>query len=161
MSCVLPREMNAQRGAGYDSGTVPGEVDLTFTIARPARLFVPVVVITGCSLGRGGTVEDPFRPPDQPVTLIVTNNNFNDATLWVVTRSARIPVGNVTGKTDASFTLAPTSATDEWHVEIDLVGGEWCRTEDLSVDPGDILELQIALDASRTPGCYPPGQRPR
>lgn len=132
-----------------------------FTIARTARLLLPAVVIAGCSLGGRGAEGDPFRARSQPVTLIVTNNNFNDATLWAVTRSERISLGNVTGKTQGSFTVAATSAADRWHIEIDIVGGEWCRTEDLSVDPGDVLDLQIAVDVSQMRGCYPPGQRPR
>jgi hypothetical protein len=129
-----------------------------FSIAT-ARALVPVLVLTGCSLAGGGASADPFSRPSQPVTILVTNLNFNDATLWAVTRSERIRLGSVTGKTDRSFTVAARGA-DVWHVEIDLVGGEWCRTRDLAVDPGDVLDLQIALDVSRMPGCYPPGERP-
>ena len=95
-----------------------------------------------------------------PVTIHVKNQNFHDATLWLFSQRGRIHLGAVTGKEDASFTATVTSPADVWHIEIDLTGGEWCQTEPLAVDPGDVLDLLVAVDVSNRPGCYPAGLRP-
>ena len=39
------------------------------------------------------------------------------------------------------------------YMEIDMVAGPKCFTPELQVDPGDILELQIAVNFNDTPGC--------
>jgi beta-lactamase regulating signal transducer with metallopeptidase domain len=95
-----------------------------------------------------------------PVTIHVENRNFHDATLWLLSRRGRVHLGAVTGKAGASFTAPVTIPADVWRVEIDLIGGEWCRTDPLSVDPGDVLDLLVAVDVSNMPGCYPAGERP-
>jgi beta-lactamase regulating signal transducer with metallopeptidase domain len=95
-----------------------------------------------------------------PVTIHVKNQNFHDATLWLVSRRGRVHLGAVTGKAGASFTTPVTIPADVWRVEIDLIGGEWCQTEPLSVDAGDVLDLLVAVDVSNMPGCYPAGLRP-
>jgi beta-lactamase regulating signal transducer with metallopeptidase domain len=95
-----------------------------------------------------------------PVTIHVKNQNFHDATLWLVSRLGRVQLGPVTGKAAVSFTTPLTSPVDVWSVEIDLVGGEWCETEPLSVEPGDVLDLLVLVDVSSTPGCYPAGFKP-
>jgi hypothetical protein len=103
-----------------------------------------------------GTIGD----AEDPVTMHVKNNNFHDATLWLVSRGGRVHLGTVTGKTEASFTTPVTSPADVWRVEIDLVGGEWCQTRALTVDPGDVLDLLVAVDVTNMPECYPAGRRP-
>ena len=88
------------------------------------------------------------------------NQNFQDARLWLINRRGRVPLGAVTGKADASFTTPVASPADVWSVEIDLIGGEWCETEPLPVDPGDVLDLLVVVDVSKMPGCYPAGVKP-
>ena len=62
--------------------------------------------------------------------------------LRVMVAGARRTLGRVTGHSNARFSL-------DWpysrllRIEIDLLAGEACITREISVNPGDILELQI------------------
>ncbi len=58
----------------------------------------------------------------------------------------------VGGKEDAEFTL-DWPITTPLRIEIDLLAGERCVTEELRADPGDIFELQIASVFHETRGC--------
>ncbi len=80
---------------------------------------------------------------DVRIRLHVINLNFADARLYAHRSSQRIPLGSVTGKAERTFTLDwPLSLP--LRVEIDLLAGGRCITNELSVDPGDVIELQIA-----------------
>lgn len=127
---------------------------------RLAGALAPVALLAGCALVPFGRSENVFGADEGPVTIHVKNNNFQDATLWLVTRGNRVHLGTVTGKLEKSFITPVTTPADVWHVEIDLVGGEWCQTEPLDVDPGAVLDLLIAVDLRNQPGCYGPGRRP-
>jgi hypothetical protein len=127
---------------------------------RLAGGLASAALLAGCSALPFGQSEDVFGRSDAPVTINVKNNNFSDATLWLVTRGNRVQLGTVTGKMERSFTARVSTPADVWYVEIDLIGGDWCRTEELDVDPGDVLDLFVAVDVSNMPGCYPAGRRP-
>lgn len=131
---------------------------MSFT--RMAVALAPALLLAGCSVlpfNRSGNVFG----GDGPVTIHVKNNNYNDASLWLITRDRRVRLGSVVGMREAAFTTPVTSPADSWLIEIDLVGGEWCQTDPLDVDAGDVLDLLIASDLSNMPGCYPAGFRPR
>ena len=83
---------------------------------------------------------------------MVQNRNFADARLYTYRRGTRSLLGTVTGKTDRNFVL-DWNQTDPMYMEINLVAGPRCFTEEMQVDPGDVLELQIAIDFSTTRGC--------
>ena len=92
-------------------------------------------------------------PPDDEIRVEVQNFNFADATIWALVQGGRrIRLGTVTGKTDSVFTL-------DWdfslplRMQIDLVAGGRCVTEELGVDPGDILLLQIQPVLRETDAC--------
>jgi hypothetical protein len=128
---------------------------------RMAVTVAPAFLLAGCSLlpiGRSTTV---FGAGDGPVTIHVKNNNYNDASLWLITRDRRFRLGSVPGTREMAFTAPMTSPADSWHIEIDMVGGEWCQTDPLDVDPGDVLDLIIASSLANMPGCYTAGLRPR
>ncbi len=76
------------------------------------------------------------------VRLLVQNRNFSDARLYTYRRGARQALGIVIGKQDREFTFE-WSAPDPLRIEIDMLAGPRCTTEEMQVDPGDILELQI------------------
>jgi len=83
----------------------------------------------------------------------VRNFNFNDATVWTIVRDGpRHRLGTVTGKSDASFTLRWDFSVP-LRLEFDLLASVKCVTEELAVDPGDTLELQISVDPSQDPWC--------
>jgi hypothetical protein len=126
---------------------------------RFAGVFALVALCASCSM-LGSSSSDVFGDAEGPVTIHVRNNNFQDATLSLVTRGRRVFLGTVTGKMETRLTAPVPAPADVWHVEIDLVGGIWCRTDEIDVDPGDVLDLLIQVDTSNQPGCYPPGARP-
>jgi hypothetical protein len=109
------------------------------------------VVTSSCALG-SSTLGNPFAG-SRPVRLVVRNNNFNDATIWAVFSAKRLRLGTVTGKSEAVLAFPEMASPDPVFLEIDLVGGERCRTEELVVDPGDDLQLEIMTDLSHMPEC--------
>jgi hypothetical protein len=99
--------------------------------------------------------DDPFSQSTtaQQIQIKVVNLNFQDATIWaLISGGRRQRLGIVSGKREAEFTL-PWRFSEPLRLEFDLVAGPRCVTEDLTVDPGDLLELQIASDFYATPGC--------
>lgn len=105
----------------------------------------------------------PARPATNPfseelaerseVRIHVRNFNFADATVWAIAQEGRRQrLGIVTGKTDSVFTMTWTFS-EPLRMEFDLLAGPRCLTEALTVDPGDILELQISLDPDSDPQC--------
>ena len=95
---------------------------------------------------------DPFDGASRPIRLDVRNLNFQDASVWAVYRADRMRLGTVTGKSDATFQL-PWNGVEPVYMEIDLVGGERCTTEELTVDEGDVLYLEIGLELSAMREC--------
>ena len=119
-----------------------------------AAMLVPLL-LTACATGRKNS-GDPFAQSrgEQQIHIRVLNQNFYDATIWAVVRGARhSKLGTVVGKQDADFTM-PWTFSEPLQLEIDLLtGNQRCRTDPLTVDPGDILELQITVDFGQTHGC--------
>ncbi len=114
------------------------------------------VVLGACVSAGAGVSDDPyaFSSTDRPprVRLVVRNLNFNDVRLFALTRTGRTSIGQVGGKQDAEFELDwPISSY--MSIEIDMVAGPECTTQEMQVDPGDILELQVASVFHQTSGC--------
>ena len=113
-----------------------------------------LLAASGCvSPGRMMGGPQPFSDPSAAtVRVIVQNRNFSDARLYYARRGARVALGVVGGKSDAEFVI-DWDFPDAMQVEIDLLAGPRCVTEELPVDPGDILELQIASVFTDTQNC--------
>lgn len=102
------------------------------------------LMVGGCAAGGQASEMEPFtqaRP--STIRIIVQNRNFSDVRLYTHRRGARKMLGSVTGKLDREFTI-DWDMTDPLSVEIDMIAGPKCMTREMQVDPGDILELQIA-----------------
>lgn len=116
-----------------------------------------VLAVEGCAPAQAlrGT-RNPFGnddPGSAEVRIRVVNFNFSDATVWTVIRNGRRQrLGTVTGKADATFDV-PWTFTEPLRLEFHLLAGPRCFTEELSVDPGDIIELQISVDPDADPMC--------
>jgi hypothetical protein len=111
-----------------------------------------VAGLGGCASASGG---DPFTEgaAEQQIQIKVINLNFQDATVWaLIAGGRRQRLGIVSGKREAEFTV-PWRFSQPLRMEFDLIAGPRCVTEELTVDPGDLLELQIATDFYSTPGC--------
>jgi hypothetical protein len=107
----------------------------------------------GCA--SAGSATNPFQAASAGrVHVKVLNDNFYDATIWVVVNGSRQrKLGVVTGKQDAEFTMA-WSVPRLLQFEIDLLTGNGsCLTEGMMVDPGDDLELQITPELGSMRGC--------
>ena len=118
-------------------------------------LMVALLAAGACSSSSAGEwngegVYPAFRPTT--VRIVVQNRNFADARLYTHRRGTRSMLGTITGKTDRDFVI-DWGQTDPMYMEIDLVAGPKCFTPELQVDPGDILELQIAVRFAETAGC--------
>jgi len=108
-------------------------------LARPFAGLLAVLV-AGCASGSGA--DSPFSERQTEIRLHVLNLNWSDARLYAHRASQRVPLGTVAGKGEQTFTL-------DWpmsyplRVEFDLLAGGRCTTRELSVDPGDVIDLQI------------------
>jgi hypothetical protein len=113
----------------------------------PSRFVTGLLLLLGLAACGGSPEPDTVSPFSEPrpttVRLVVENRNFSDARLYTYRRGERRALGVVTGKQDAEFTFE-WPFPDPLFIEIDLVAGPRCRTAEMQVDPGDILELQIS-----------------
>jgi hypothetical protein len=108
-----------------------------------------------------GFTPDPEEPSREPftdvgpptsITLLVDNRNFTDARLYVLRRGARTTLGVIGGKSQAEYEI-DWDISDPIQIEIDLLAGPTCTTEELRADPGDVLELQIDQDFMHSSAC--------
>ena len=122
-------------------------------MARWALSLVALAGLSGCA---GGTpASDPFGGgfgEPRPVRVEVVNNNFNDATIWAVYPADRVRLGTVSGKSQSNFNLR-TRTAEPVYMEIDMVGGNRCVTDQLTVDEGDVLRLEIPVEMRTMTGC--------
>jgi hypothetical protein len=118
-------------------------------------LMAMLLSLTACASGSSGS-GDPFgedRAERGEIEIKVVNLNFSDATVWaLIGGGGRQRLGVVTGKGEEIFTL-PWTFSEPLRSEFDLLAGPRCTTESLVVDPGDLLELQIASNAATDPSC--------
>ena len=123
---------------------------------RPTLLTLALIALSGCATGGATPAADPFAAGGserQFVQIDVMNNNFADAPLWAVVQASRpIRLGNVTGKTESRFNL-PWRFSLPLRLEIDMVAGPRCLTRPITVDPGDVLLLEIQSVFRETAYC--------
>ena len=121
------------------------------SLVKRTALAGAALALVACASGNPRSAGSPFSqdPAErQEIKISVQNNNFSDATLWALVRDGRRQrLGQVTGKTEAVFTV-PWSFSEPMRIEFDLVAGPRCTTESLDVDPGDTIEMIIAVDFS-------------
>lgn len=108
-------------------------------------LMASTAAVAGCASGGGKS--DPFSQERsaKEIKVSITNLAFMDATVYGVTNGARHRLGRVTGKMESVFTM-PMAFPSDFYLEIDLMAGPRCRTEQISVNPGEHLELIIQTD---------------
>ena len=124
------------------------------TMSRLGTAIVATLALAACASAGPRLSDDPWSSTERPpqVRLIVQNRNFSDARLYAIRRSARESLGILGGKQDAEFMLDWPSP-EPLRIEINMLAGPRCVTEEMQVDPGDILELQIAVVFTDTSGC--------
>ncbi len=121
-------------------------------VAR-AMLVIAVTVLTAACAARAGDGNPPGIPGlEDQIEIRVINNNFSDARLYAVHPGGREYIGVLTGKTEANYRL-------DWDwshtlaIEISLLAGGTCTTEELIVDPGEALFLSIDSTMSTMANC--------
>jgi hypothetical protein len=110
-----------------------------------AALLILTLGLSACASPGGDA--GPFRGEPaagaEEIRIEIQNLNFADATVWArVQGGNRTRLGTVRGKSDSVFTM-PWRFPLPLRLQVDLVGGGRCTTEDLMVDPGDSLLMQI------------------
>ena len=118
--------------------------------SRARLAFVLVALATAGCGPAGGRPVALFGEPGgkQLLTIKVSNNNFNDATLHALLEGGvRRRLGTVTGKGTGSFTLEWTN-TAPLQIEIDFLAGSKCTTQAINAQPGDALDLMIGVSGS-------------
>jgi hypothetical protein len=111
-------------------------------LSPPALALAALFLLAGCAAG--GSRDNPFSESAdrREIKLSITNLDFNEATVYAITSGSRQRVGRVMGKKEEEFIL-PLYSTSDFYLEIDILAGPRCRTERVTVQPGDHLELTI------------------
>jgi len=150
---VVPRENRKDPVVSRKHGT--RRVDRV----RGGVVLGAALLLAGCGGGGlsipQGSGGGPFaRASDGPqtVSIHVRNLNFNEAELWAVRRGDRQKLGIINGKADTVYRI-PWTISEPLQLQIDLLAGPRCTTDALQVDPGDILEVEIAVDFRNQPNC--------
>ncbi len=89
---------------------------------------------------------------DRTLVLEVSNQNFNEATIYVIRYGDRIRAGNVIGKSRATLRV-PWASSAGLRVEIRLLADESCLTREVSASPGDIVAVEVPADLRLDPDC--------
>lgn len=103
--------------------------------------------MSGCA---GLFNRDEDRPviEDEDVHVRVINDNFYDVTVYVDRQGARVRLGRVTGQTEQTFTFR-ARVGDYVAFAVAVQAGRTHVTQQLTVEPGDIIELQVPPDLHR------------
>lgn len=116
----------------------------------PARRLAVAafLVLLGTGCGSVSRVRNPFAGgggEEEQIRVRVENQNFNDATVHALRGGERIRLGEVTGKSDKSFTVRWNFSVPV-EFEIHLVGGGSCVVRSFPVDPGDRIWVRIPTE---------------
>lgn len=117
-------------------------------VGRRALPLLAALSLAGCA-----STGSAFRRRVEPPRLEVINNNFSDATIWVVFPAGRIRLGTVSGNATSRFQLSSDYVFQPVYLQIDLIGGARCVTDTLTLDEGDRLHLEIVRDLTVRPEC--------
>lgn len=128
-------------------------------VRRTAFFFVKamlVAAVTALNMAcvAGAREGNPAIAPgyEGEIDIRIINNNFSDARLYAVHPRGREYIGMLTGKTEASYTL-DWELSQTLAIEISLLAGGTCTTEELIVDPGEALFLSIDSTLATMTNC--------
>jgi hypothetical protein len=121
---------------------------------RTVLLAIMVGAATSCAAHRGALKEEAFAPmADEPVTLSVTNHNWLDVVIYVVTGTERIRLITVTAA-GAGEIPVPTRALQhngEIRLLVHAVGNPTTFMSELVVaKPGSTVEWTIESELRRS-----------
>lgn len=121
---------------------------------RTMLVVVMAGLATSCASHRGALKQEAFAPmPDQPVTLSVTNHNWLDIVVYVISGTERIRLITVTAA-GAGEIVVPVRALQhngEIRLLVHAVGNPTTFTSELVVaKPGSTVEWTIESELRRS-----------
>ncbi len=122
--------------------------------ARPlARLALSLVLLSAVAACSGSrSVPSPFDDrggASQQLRVFVDNQNFNDLRLYALTTRGPQPLGQVGGRSTASFRL-DWPQLDGIRFRMEFLASRSYETIQISAGPGDRIEILIGRDPSNT-----------
>ena len=107
------------------------------------------LLVTGCGgSGATSTPEPAFEgDPSQVLTITVHNEQLNEARVFLLIDRHRTRLGTVRAYQQETFHV-PMTRVSNVHMEFDLTLGEHCVTTDVSVGPGDDIDVTIPSNLS-------------
>lgn len=134
-------------------GAVSGRVRGVAVVFRRAMLVTAVTTLATACAARAGEGNPAITPGlEDQIEIRIINNNFSDARMYAVRPGAREYIGRLTGKTEANYTL-DWDIAQTLSIEISLLAGGTCTTEELIVDPGEALFLSIDSTLATMTNC--------
>lgn len=113
-----------------------------------------LLALTGCASAAASGApasSNESRAREETIRIEVQNLNFTEARLYTVRAGQRARLGIVGGKGTEEFETR-WILSEPLRIEINLLAGPSCTTEEIHVDPGDVLELVIPA-ATTTSWC--------
>lgn len=133
----------------------PGRVGRVALFLMRAMLVAAVTALATACAARAGEGNPGIAPGlENQIEIRIINNNFSDARLYAVHPGKREYLGMLTGKTEANYTL-DWDLSQTLAIEISLLAGETCTTDELIVDPGEALFLSIESSLGTMTNCRP------
>jgi hypothetical protein len=127
--------------------------------ASPSLLRVSTVLVLALGLAACAKpqAKNPFAAPgtgrgEGSIQVRIENQNFGDATIHAIRGGERIRLGQVTGKSEKSFTMRWNFSLP-LEFEVNIIGGQGCGVRPMSVDPGDHVWVRIPTQIGASP-CY-------
>ena len=122
-----------------------------------ATLVLPVLLSACTATGR--RVDSPFAPPeergqeDEVQRIQVINLGFNDATIFAIVAGRRIRVGMVNGAQEKELEFRIQGGANSVRFEYDFFAGPTCFTEELQVNRGGLIRLNLPATPRNAIGC--------
>jgi hypothetical protein len=120
------------------------------------RPFPILLVIAALITLMGGCAAGNQPESGPPVVVEIQNNNFQDATVFIVREGERRRLGVVVGKTDDAFAI-PWRPNFLMRLEVRFLGGGSCATRDIQMEPGQRFLLALQPDLRIDQECIRTG----
>lgn len=120
------------------------------------RLFTSLLLVGVLSAATAGCASGPQPESGPPVVIEIQNNNFQDATVFIVREGERRRLGVVVGKTDETFGI-PWRPNFLMRLEVRFLGGGSCATRDIQMEPGQRFVLALQPDLRVDQECIRTG----
>jgi len=124
------------------------------TVLRTMLLVIVVASGTSCSANKGAVEQDAFAPiAAAPVTLSVTNHNWLDVVVYVVSGTERIRLFTVTAAGAGEMPIPPRALQHNGEIRllVHAVGNPSTFTsESIVAKPGSTVEWTIESELRRS-----------